>query len=159
MSVLGPWPAPHRARKSCQFRGPFKGASLLCKQALKVTVHILPKACSQLKSHWLSLDQMWFVSTPLPTLHLLLLLFLTLGILVSQLCRLCWGSVGSGDWWGKGRRSHFCPGNWSRSPLGISHWILSRSRPAGMCWRPQSERFHLYPCRRIREPVALKVGR
>lgn len=66
MSVLGPWPAPHRARKSCQFRGPFKVASLLCKQALKVTVHILPKACSQLKSHWLSLDQMWFVSTPSP---------------------------------------------------------------------------------------------
>lgn len=157
MSVLGPWPAPHRARKSCQFRGPFKGASLLCKQALKVTVHILPKACSQLKSHWLSLDQMWFVSTPpLPSLHLFLLLFLTLCILVSQLCRLCWGSVGSGDWWGKGRRSHLWPGNWLRSPFWISHWILSRSRPASVRRRLQSEWCHLYPCRRVREAVALR---
>lgn len=86
MSVSGPWATPHRARKSCQFMGPFKGTSLLYKQGLKVTVHILLKAYSQLNSHWLTLDQMWFVWTPRPPPAF----FLTLGILVSQLCRLCW---------------------------------------------------------------------
>lgn len=86
MSVLRPWATPHRARKSCQFMGPFKGTSLLYKQGLKVTVHILLKAYSQLNSHWLALDQMWFVWTPQPPPAF----FLTLGILVFQLCRFCW---------------------------------------------------------------------
>lgn len=113
----------------------FKGASLLCKQGLKVTVHILLKACSELNSHWPTLHQMGFVSYP-PLFLAPAFLFSNCVVFVER--RVFVGGVST-------LVSKGCDLN-SQSLVGSC-----QGRDLLVFGGSRCTRYHLHPCQRVRQ--------